>query len=538
MTIKAPYYPIIYVRGYAATMKEIEDTVATPYMGFNLGSTKIRQDYDGEIVRFIFESPLIRLMKDEDYEDAYRNGDFIPEDEPVPAKTVWIFRYYEPVSDDLGDGERRALPRFAVELRKFILRVRDQVCGNDAVARAGFKVYLVSHSMGGLVCRCYLQNICRKGVADAFDGTPPADLNDAALELGALPADPLVDKAFTYATPHNGIEMVGRNVPDLGSLDPVHVRNFNRRYMREYLNLPSRPIGRAGGDRVDSLDGAFPTERFFSFVGTNYRDYDAFLGLSRRGTGAMSDGLVMMENAAAAGTPRAFAHRSHSGHFGIVNSEEGYQNLRRFLFGDVRVDVTLVVDEITLPKAVEEEIDGDLDRVRAAYNIESAATLRGLNVFLNERRVSQESAILRTSEELVAQGKPVYLFSGYLLKRAKTPRSRDTALAFAVDLGVQVPVYEVDRRFWLDEHFEGGYVFKDTVRFHVRPTTQRTTVRYGLTSESGAGEAARMMEPTATSDGRLRFELPLGFKAGTVNKPKPGLRGRLQVTVAPWNEAG
>lgn len=33
-------YPIIYVRGYAMTQSEIEATVATPYMGFNLGATK------------------------------------------------------------------------------------------------------------------------------------------------------------------------------------------------------------------------------------------------------------------------------------------------------------------------------------------------------------------------------------------------------------------------------------------------------------------------------------------------------------------
>jgi hypothetical protein len=530
MTINPPYYPIIYVRGYAATMSQIEDTVATPYMGFNLGSTKIRQDYQGEIVRFIFESPLIRLMKDEGYQDAYENGDFIPTGEAVPARSVWIFRYHEPVSEDLGEGERRALPRFAADLRKFILRVRDQVCGDDAAERARFKVYLVSHSMGGLVCRCYLQNICRKGVGDAFDEAPFDAMSNAALELETLPADPLVDKVLTYATPHNGIEMAGLNVPDLGVLDRLHVRNFNRRYMRDYLDLPS------GSSRVDSLNGAFPPERFFCFVGTNYRDYDAFLGLSRRGTGPMSDGLVMMDNAAVAGAPRAFGHRSHSGHYGIVNSEEGYQNLRRFLFGDVRVDVTLIVDEITLPKAIEEEVGDDLDRVRAAYNIEAAATLRGLNVFLNERRVAQESAIRRTYQKLVEQNKPVYLFSGYLLRRAKTQRSRDTALAFAVKLGVQVPVYEVDRRFWLDEHFEGGYVFDDTVRFHVRPTAQRTTVRYGLTSESGAGEASRMVAPATLTDGRLRFEVPLGFKVGASNKPRPGLRGRLQVTVAPWNE--
>jgi len=39
MRIEAPYYPIIYVRGFAAGMKEIEDTTATPYMGFKAGDT-------------------------------------------------------------------------------------------------------------------------------------------------------------------------------------------------------------------------------------------------------------------------------------------------------------------------------------------------------------------------------------------------------------------------------------------------------------------------------------------------------------------
>lgn len=531
MTIKAPYYPIIYVRGYAATMNEIEDTVATPYMGFNLGATKVRQSYDGDIVRFIFESPLIRLMKDEGYQDVYRNGDTIPRNEKVPAKSIWIFRYYEPVSEDLGEGERMAIPRFAADLRKFILRVRDQVCGDDAEARAAFKVYLVAHSMGGLICRTYLQNICRHGTRDAFDSAARVAETNAQLELAQLPAEPLVDKVFTYATPHNGIEMAGLNVPDLGGLDRLHVRNFNRSYMRKYLALPD------GDGPVNSLDGAFPVDRFFCFVGTNYRDYSAFLGLSKKGTGPMSDGLVMMENASVAGTPRAFAHRSHSGHYGIVNSEEGYQNLRRFLFGQVRVDISLLVDEITLPKAIEDEVGDRRDRVRAAYNIEVSATLRGLNVYLNERRVAQESALRRTYEQLVSEQRPVYLFSGYLLKSAKSERSRDTALAFALNLGMQVPVYEVDRRFWLDDHFEGGNVFQDIVTFHLRNTAQNTTVRYGLASVSGAGIANRPITPTDMGAGKLRYEIPMGFKQGAANKPKPGFRGRLRVTASPWNPA-
>ena len=161
MTIEPPYYPIVYVRGYAATMKEIEDTVATPYMGFNLGSVKIRQNYEDDIVRHVFESPLIRLMKDEKYVDTYRSGDIVDSSERVSPRSVWIFRYYEPVSESLGSGERDTMPNFARDLRRFILQIREAVCGDDQEARAAFKVHLVAHSMGGLICRTYLQMFCR-----------------------------------------------------------------------------------------------------------------------------------------------------------------------------------------------------------------------------------------------------------------------------------------------------------------------------------------------------------------------------------------
>jgi len=534
MPIEAPGYPIIYVRGFAATMNEIEDTVATPYMGFNLGATKIRQNYEGEIRRFIFESPLIRLLKDEGYVDTYRDGDLIPRGERVPAKSVWIFRYYESVSEDLGEGERRSIVRFAADLRELILRVRDQVCGDDADERARFKVHLVAHSMGGLVCRCYLQNICRHGVADAYPGDPErVEAENERLELAAPPADPLVDKVFTYATPHNGIDLGGLNAPDLGRLDPVHIRNFNRGHMREYLRLSGN------GDRVDSLDGHFPAERFFCFVGTNHRDYVS--ALARKVTGPMSDGLVMMRNATVDGAPRAFGHRCHSGPYGIVNSEEGYQNLRRFLFGDVRVDATLLIDEITLPKAVEDVVGNERDRVRAAYNIEAAATIRGLNVYLNERRVDQQSAIRRTYEELVHDNKAIYLFSGYLLKRAKTPDSRDTALAFAVDLSIQVPLYEIDRKLWLDQHFEGSHLYRGTVTFFVREGPDGTRVRHSVTATSGASVQNRALEAlgldaaSSDSDAAPRhFEIPIGFDAETSRKPRPGVRGRLRLTTSLW----
>jgi len=77
----------------------------------------------------------------------------------------------------------------------------------------------------------------------------------------------------------------------------------------------------------------------FCLVGTNRSDYQVAEGLSRTFVGHGSDGLVHIENAVVCGVkpgepPRqaakAFVYRSHSGFYGIVNSEEGYQNLTRF----------------------------------------------------------------------------------------------------------------------------------------------------------------------------------------------------------------
>lgn len=532
MDIKAPFYPIIYVRGFAATMGEIEETVARPYDGFNLGSTKRRQDHKGDIHEFIFESPLLRLIKDHGYRDTYQAGDLVSELEQVPAKSIWIFRYYKQASKDLGDGQRQSVFEIAQALRKFILRVRNNVCGKDAAERAKFRVYLVAHSMGGLVCRCYLQNLCAAGT-----GVPETD---EKLELEALSRNAegyiddsvhLVDKVFTYGTPHNGIDFLGINTPDLGPLDPFHVRNFNREVIHDYLRLsPNIP----SGGRVDSLNGAFPPARFFSFVGSNYADYQAFFKLSRKATGSMSDGLVMIRNATVAGSPRAFAHRSHSGHYGIVNSEEGYQNLRRFLFGQVRIDARLAVDDITLPKPVQREKDKGKE-IRASYHIETTARVRRDTCFLHERRVSQESAIFRDYDRMVKERKPVYLFSGYLMKSAKGSTATDTALAFAVHVGIQVPAYEVDNRFWFDEHYEGGYVFDETITFHVRMRSGKVTIKYGLASRDGLGQANRAIRSQAEDGGILSVEIPLGFQRKTKKPPRPGFRGSLLIEATPWN---
>lgn len=256
--------------------------------------------------------------------------------------------------------------------------------------------------------------------------------------------------------------------------------------------------------------------------------------MSKRGTGPTGDGLVMMKNAVVDDAPRAFAHRSHSGPFGIVNSEEGYQNLRRFLFGQVRIDARLAVDEITLPRAVQKEKDAG-KQIRARYNIDACAKVRGGGSYLSERRVRNESAIRKRYEDLVEEKKPAYLFSGFLLQSAKTSTG-DTALAFALEIAIEVPLFEVDQRFWFDEHFEGETLVNETVTLHLRRSGGKATVQYGLRTDGGSGNATKPVALSAPDErGARRLEIPLGFKKGLKNPPRPGFRGRLLLTASPWN---
>lgn len=90
------YHPIIYVRGYAMTRSEIDETTADPFCGFNLGSTVYRATPDKEkpAKKFIFESPVIRLHSDFGYSDVFENGLDIMDsgwEGAVPRRSIIIY---------------------------------------------------------------------------------------------------------------------------------------------------------------------------------------------------------------------------------------------------------------------------------------------------------------------------------------------------------------------------------------------------------------------------------------------------------------
>ena len=530
MPSKHPYHPIIYVRGFAATPGEIEDAVADPYMGFNQGATKARRAWTGKINRFYFESPVIRLMSDYDYEDVIHEGDDlvsgIKSTGPVPYRCIVIHRYYEESSEAFSDGKGKPIELFARRLSELILKLRDRICGNPAndVSPADFRVYLVAHSMGGLVCRALMQN---------------PGLGDAAARAA-------VDKLFTYATPHNGIDMrIVNNVPGWASFGDVN--NFNRVKMAEYLGLPT---GTADVAAVTN----FPPERIFNLVGTNARDYPALKGLSSWAAGDASDGLVRIPNSTTFGrnrdgarvsSPRAFVHRSHSGHYGIVNSEEGFQNLSRFLFGQIRIDGRLDIDDITLPLKVDQALKAG-KTVKASYEFEVVVGVRGCQWEMHRRTRRENSAIFRSYDQLFPRStdgsknrapdrsQSPHLFSVFLDQNFSTARSK--SVSFAFDLAVVVPDYEIDGLLFLDRHYEGATLYKETLLLEAIPDKNALggwRLRYGYQSKT-PNATPRKVETETLPDGEgpgITFALPI------TQTRRPGLTGHLRLSARPWNQS-
>ncbi len=522
----APFHPLIYVRGYAMTRTEIDETTADPFCGFNLGSTVYRAVPDRKLPprKFVFESPVVRLASDFGYEDVYRNGYDIMDDEwaanpenKLTSRSIIVYRYYDEASTLFGIGKTPPIETFATQLGDLILRVRDLVCRNpgNRVKPGEFRCYLVAHSMGGLVCRAFLQN-------------PGLDRKNARQ---------YVDKFFTYATPHNGIELGGVNVPSWMGLNDTN--NFNRDRMAKYLAVED---AYKKTKRVDWIpESRFPSERVFCMVGSNRMDYEAAFGASRTFVGHGSDGLVRIGNATAnglksggqAGAPcaKAFAYRSHSGFFGIVNSEEAYQNLTRFLFGDVRADVWVDLDAVRLPpKVAKAEQAGR--KIDALYQVEILAAPRGMLWYLTRRTVEEDSVACLSHADWTAAPQKGRLFVStvFLANRARVNKRR-ASLAYSLTLGVRVPDYEIEGRLWTSEHYEGGYLFRNSIVVEMTPPDAAGgdwTVSYAWQGH-GSSKASKRVDAKALRDEKVEVRIP--FDSGTT----PGVSGALRFVVSAWN---
>ncbi|MES1196844.1 MAG: hypothetical protein ABUL58_07865, partial [Steroidobacter sp.] len=252
-----------------------------------------------------------------------------------------------------------------------------------------------------------------------------------------------------------------------------------------------------------------------------------------------SDGLVKIDNASVWGVddkgnfsaPCATAHayRSHSGYFGIVNSEESYQNLSRFLFGDVRTDVWVDVDEVTLPPKLQDKAAS----VDALYQFETLLAAKGERWYLTRRVSEEDSPACRTHKQLSDANsglRNIYVTTAFLTNDDEA-RNKRPILSYALTLGIRVPDYEVDNKFWFDGHYEGGYLFRDTLIVELSPpqkSGQDWIVKQGWQSNKVGIATSKVKYATIEND---RIEIKVPFSTGSA----PGIGGQLRFVVSAWN---
>ncbi|PRZ42769.1 PGAP1-like protein [Antricoccus suffuscus] len=373
--------PIVYLRGFAGTTDGIDTTTNDPFYGFNTGTTHVRIDGDGDPAYYQFEGPLIRLLVEEGYKLLVNGGQRQLLDQRkglLDGGSVWIDRFYDVAATTFAPAPKESLfqriedklhhmvsadgfhiEAAATDLYNMILEILDRT-GQP-------KVILVAHSMGGLVARCMMQKICQTA-----DGKTPR-----------RPAREIVDKLFTYGTPHGGIEtaLLGVNAA-MEIFGPAGSDMFSPPKMYGYLtpgaSFGDDPPRDEPWDPRRVPDDVFDLNKIFCIVGTDPKDY----GPARLAIGPQSDGLVRIKNAYVKGAHRAYIYKSHSGPYGEVNSEEGYQNLRRFLFGRWAVSLSFA------------DLTRDLPDDGTTWQADMRLSIRGLAIVISEQAAARWCPII------------------------------------------------------------------------------------------------------------------------------------------------
>jgi hypothetical protein len=509
--------PIIYVRGFAGS--GVDKVVDDPFYGFNEGSVHVRVDGTGAPRFHQFESPLLRLLTEERYrllvhgdQRAYLENS---EDGAVEADTLWIHRFYDVSASTLGRRPAEfSLERAADDLFELIRLVRRKT--------GAPKVFLIAHSMGGLICRSVIQRVIPNASDPNLD--PVRRLRDA---------DRYIARVFTYATPHGGIEFaVGWGLleafRDMTGFQGADIFGPDRMY--EYLTPDiDGAVERDDFDaRLMPAEG-YPLDNLFCLVGTNPENYTAALGLSSKVTGARSDGLVQIDNAYVEGAHRAMVHRSHSGRYGIVNSEEGYQNLRRFLFGDLKITVDLVGLEV--PGTEDDHV---------VWQLETALSIRGLPVLVHEQRTAHHCPVqIERRRAADSVDTPVPLLTTFLSSRALRPTDRagrPLPLRHALTLRL-ISVRERDGVFSFLDHLEQTEDWHDVLVVDVAPgEPQRAPAAWAVWNSvlpasirDWTPDEAYALVDTDPQPGRWRGCIPLPAVAHNL----VGVKAHVRLTVTP-----
>jgi pimeloyl-ACP methyl ester carboxylesterase len=514
--IEPPYYPIVYVRGYAMTADEREDTFYDSYYGFAANSVEKREAPPPVYFQAdVFEGQLIRFMKLGDYRYADASNAGIEEFGDNPSRSMWVCRFYD---IDFFSGKTRDIKDHARELETLIRQtIPEQLRPHVELGKddADYKVILIAHSMGGLVCRALIQNL---------------------LPAGGEDPKRWIHRFVTMGTPHGGIEL-GR-IPDIAerlaaeNLNPFNSGIFFPRQMRDYLKLDEKyDVQSLGPQPTKREDKGFPIKRCLCLIGSNYREYSAVKWV----TGDHSDGLVKQSRAYCVGGPApekpagaekppeyleeqvafyANVHRAHSGRVGIVNSYESFENIHRFLFGNIRARVYL--NEVKINTPVE-------DGFHYFYDFEFFFSVRRTGVYLHRRQQDPCENAWRFHRAAIPGS--LLLHTGFMNSRLNDRIKGRLAANSHCSLSFGVIERRSKQRLLWDKEYPARQIYNETLELRIGGVVDekdKTKLGYRWLSDGGDFKNAVEQEPRNSGV----FEIDLR-EAGAVS-------GKVQIVATPW----
>jgi hypothetical protein len=107
------------------------------------------------------------------------------------------------------------------------------------------------------------------------------------------------------------------------------------------------------------------------------------------------------------------------------------------------------------------------------------------------------------------------------------------SIAFAFDLAILVPDYQIDGVLWLNKHFEGGYLYRNLILVEATPDSQSPAgwkLTHGfqnLTPNIAATPSSAVLIPAGT----LTFSIPVESPQGV----RPGITASLRIEMRTWS---
>ncbi|MDZ4193865.1 hypothetical protein OF113_10690 [Ectopseudomonas chengduensis] len=108
--------------------------------------------------------------------------------------------------------------------------------------------------------------------------------------------------------------------------------------------------------------------------------------------------------------------------------------------------------------------------------------------------------------------------------------SRRKGLAYTLTFNVRVPDYEVERKLWVNQHFEGSYLFRNSLVLEITPPSADSGWQVSHAWQNqGVHSADHKLDGNLQNDGSLEIEVPFDSAS------EPGISGRLRFLLARWN---